>query len=765
MLKSNVIWPKSRRFKSRTEWEPIGFFSEALCNSTQFDLKLGFFSSAAINVLSDGFASFIYNGGKMRMIINDILSEEDKSLIARGKSAISNVNAYDLDNLELLKETLSERDTHFFECLAWLIRNERLDIRIIKPKDSNGISHFKCGMFSDGENKVAFDGSCNFSRNALVDNRESITAFCDWDGGNDLFKIQDVIDDFELTFSGDDESVNYIDASDVRTRLTTIFQDKEIIQLLEDEERLITNRTKSQLPKSIRKCLERAKQRVSEAIKQINENRHSLLVAQNVPHFPYASGPRPYQTLAFEKWKSNNQKGLFAMATGTGKTLTSLNCLLQIYNRNHYYKAIILVPTITLVEQWETECRKFCFNRIIKVCSRNSAWVNDIKRLMFEENHCKANENISFVIISTYASFYRDNVFSFLNSFARNQVLFIADEAHNMGSPSLLKRINEICYLRRIGLSATPERQFDDKTNERIYKFFGSEKEFTFEYSMKDAIENGVLCKYFYYPHIVQLTDEEMDKYVELSIKISKYFNYNDGVFDKQDSVLMGLLLARKRIVHKAANKISVFNEIIKKRFSEYGSLKYTLVYVPEGNKPDFDSADFFDDKETIGEDEDANHLIDVFTKAVCDVDKYVTVKKFTGDTKDRDAILKDFASGKMQVLTSMKCLDEGVDVPRSEMAIFCASTGNPRQFIQRRGRVLRTSPGKSYAYIHDLVVIPKVSMTCPSFEMERRLLANELKRVNNFALLSINPSFAQMELEDVMKYYGLNLFNNDHIL
>ena len=98
-------------------------------------------------------------------------------------------------------------------------------------------------------------------------------------------------------------------------------------------------------------------------------------------------------------------------------------------------------------------------------------------------------------------------------------------------------------------------------------------------------------------------------------------------------------------------------------------------------------------------------------------------------------------------------------------MAIFCASTGNPRQFIQRRGRVLRTSPGKNYAYIHDLVVIPKVSMTCPSFEMERRLLANELKRVNNFALLSINPSFAQIELEDVMKYYGLNLFNNDHVL
>ena len=78
MLKTNVLWPASRRFKSRTEWEPIGFFSEALCNSTQFDIKLGFFSSSAINILSDGFATFLYNGGRMRMVINDVLSVEDQ---------------------------------------------------------------------------------------------------------------------------------------------------------------------------------------------------------------------------------------------------------------------------------------------------------------------------------------------------------------------------------------------------------------------------------------------------------------------------------------------------------------------------------------------------------------------------------------------------------------------------------------------------------------------------------------------------------------
>ena len=178
MLKNNVLWPASRRFKSRTEWEPIGFFSEALCNSTQFDIKLGFFSSSAINILSDGFATFLYNGGKMRMIINDVLSIEDKQAFMVGESDIM-VPYFDLLNLAEVKRTLSERDQHFFECLSWLIKNERLEIKIVAPKVGEGIAHSKCGVFSDGLNNVAFDGSCNFSRTALIENLESVTAFCD----------------------------------------------------------------------------------------------------------------------------------------------------------------------------------------------------------------------------------------------------------------------------------------------------------------------------------------------------------------------------------------------------------------------------------------------------------------------------------------------------------------------------------------------------------------------------------------------------------
>ena len=762
MLKNNVLWPASRRFKSRSEWEPIGFFSEALCNSTQFDIKLGFFSSSAINILSDGFATFLYNGGRMRMVINDVLSIEDQQAFMAGETDVL-VPFFDLKDLAEVKRTLSERDKHFFECLTWLIKNNRLEIKIVVPKLGEGIAHSKCGVFSDGLNRVAFDGSCNFSRTALIENLESLTAFCDWDGQGDVCKIDDIAVDFESTFSGNDESVIYLKADEVKAGITSNFEHKEINDLIKDEQNLISKRLVGNLPNNIMLVLNKAKRTVESIIKEIEE-KSSVTISCKEPQFPYDK-PREYQQIAFENWKNNGQKGLFAMATGTGKTITSLNCLLEIYKRKGYYKALILVPTVTLVEQWEDECRKFHFNRVVKVCSKYSSWKEEIRRIQFDEKFCRENENISFVIISTYSSFAREKVFNILNGFSRTQVLFIADEAHNMGAPGILKRLGDINYLRRIGLSATPERQFDDSGNKRIFHFFGADEKFTYEYSMAEAIKNGVLCRYFYYPHLVSLTSEEMERYSEYSIKISKYFNYNSGTFDKTDEILMALLLARKRIIHKAVNKIVAFNDIIKKRYEEKGTLAYTLVYVPEGNRPDMLSSDMFDNRDTIDEEEDSQHLIDQYTKAVCDVDKYVTVKKFTGDTKDRDSILADFASGKLQVLTSMKCLDEGIDVPRSEMAIFCASTGNPRQFIQRRGRVLRTHKDKEYAYLHDLVVIPKVTASSPSFRMEQMLLLNELKRVNNFAQLSENPSYALTELLDVMNYYGLNLYDNSHIL
>lgn len=757
MLKTDIIWPGHRRYKSRTEWEPIGFFSDCLCNATRFDLKLGFFSTSAINVLADGFATFLYNGGRMRLIINDILSEQDKDVIEKATIGDTIIPAISLDDIATLKNTLSERGQHFFDCIAWLIKNNRIEIKVIVPKDGNGISHTKCGLFADATNKVAFDGSCNFSRTALIENRESVTAFCDWDGVSDKYKIEDLEEDFLRTFKEKDDSVKYLDATAIRTSISTNFPDKSIKDLLQDEVELLSANSMSDYPISVKRALQHAKEKVLKVIQRIKEEKVKTIEESKNPRFPYYSGPRDYQVQAFENWKNNNQKGLFAMATGTGKTLTSLNCLLQIYNKTNCYKAIILVPTITLVEQWEGECKKFNFNNIIKVCSKYPQWQIEIDRIKLKET--MDSSSASYIIISTYASFVRDKVFPVLNSFPKKRLLFIADEAHNMGSGRIMDKIGGIPYLRRIGLSATPKRQFDDDGNRQLYEFFGSSEQFTFEYSMQEAIDNGFLCRYYYYPHIVRLTDAEMAEYMEISRKLAKMYSSTKKDFKKGDDILKILLLKRKRIIHKAINKEEVFRQIVNDRYTEKGNLKYTLVYAPEGNRIDDNSSDIYDTVEIIGDDEETNHIIDKYTQIVQEISPITTVKKFTSNSSDRDKILSDFANGDLEVLTSMKCLDEGVDVPRSELAIFCASTGNPRQFIQRRGRILRTHKDKKYAYIHDLVVVPEISSASEAFEMERSLLEGELRRVRDFALMSENAHISIQQLKDILEYYNLSIF------
>lgn len=757
MLKNDVKWPNSRRYKSHGEWEPIGFFSDCLCNATRFDLKLGFFSSSAINILSDGFATFLYNGGRMRLIINDILSEQDKYALLQAKNEHYIIPVLPLTDLVSLKEILSERGRHFFDCIAWLIKNERIQIKIISPKGSNGISHTKCGLFADATNKVAFDGSCNFSRTALIENCESITAFCDWDSPSDKFKVEDVEDDFLQTFLEKDDTVEYLDATEIRTNILSAFPDKELNDLLKDEAKLLSDQSISNLPLSVQRALQRAKNKVNNVIKHIEDERIKAYTEKTEPHFPYSSGPRDYQVQAFENWKNNKQKGLFAMATGTGKTLTSLNCLLQIYNKSGYYKAIILVPTITLVEQWEVECRKFYFNNIVKVCSKYPSWQSEIDRIKLKETIDP--DNASYVIISTYASFVRDKVFKEFATLPKKRLLLIADEAHIMGSGRILDKLDGIPFLRRIGLSATPERQFDDAGTARLYEFFGASDKFTFEYTMQEAIDNGFLCRYYYYPHIVRLTDAEMAEYMKISLKLAKMYNNSRKDFKKSDDILKILLLKRKHIIHKAINKEKVFRSIIHDRFVEKGDLKYTLVYVPEGNRPDDNNSDIYDDIDIVQDDDFSNHIIDKFTRIVQEVSPTTTVKKFTSDSTNRDEILTAFANGDLEVLTSMKCLDEGVDIPRSELAIFCASTGNPRQFIQRRGRILRTHKDKKFAYIHDLVVVPEVSSAAESFNMERNLLAGEIRRVKDFALLSENAYSSVQELDDILEYYNLSIF------
>lgn len=737
MLK-DVLWAEDRDYKTGSVDEPLQFYLDALCNSKSFDLLLGYFSSAALNVLSLGFANFIYSGGKMRAIINNVLSEEDKKAIEKGQEKEQFSTVYTFNNIKELKASLDEYGKHFFECFAWLIANDRIEIKIIKPKGGKGISHYKSGIFSDGQDTVGFKSSCNFTAYGLLENLEELDCFLSWENGrsNKFIRRQKVY--FDEIFTEQADFVEYLNIEDVKAIIRAEFGDKNIHELLIQEKELLDKRNKIFNNSKIRKSIQTATQLINEFDK-----------IEKAPKFPYPEGPRPYQIEAYNNWVINGRKGLFAMATGTGKTLTSLNCLLNQYRDNNSYKAIILVPTVALVNQWKDECRKFNFNNVITVSSQEK-WPQNISFLNSASNFI----DVSFVIIVTYASFYRSNFQSHFKNLPK-ETLLIADEAHNLGSNNISKVLPKIHLNQRIGLSATPDRKFDDIGNKSIEDFFDDKPPFVYSYTMEQAMQMGWLCKYKYYPHIVKLTDIELAEYIKKSKQLLKYFDNQTKRYKDCKEVEI-LLLERKRIIHKAHNKLAVFKNILDKEFSERGNLKFTLVYVPEGIEPNYDVVDDFI------EDLDDVSLINEYTRAVSKTDNSIMVKQYTSNTSNRNEVIKDFQQGKIDVLTSMKCLDEGVDVPRSELAVFCASTGNPRQFIQRRGRVLRNHPDKTFAVIHDLVVVPNIDDEC-TFEMEKNMIKKELERVVDFSNLAINKIDTYNELRPILSHYNLNLYDTQN--
>lgn len=412
-----------------------------------------------------------------------------------------------------------------------------------------------------------------------------------------------------------------------------------------------------------------------------------------------------------------------------------------------FYHALILVPTITLVNQWEEEAKKFNFQNVIKVSSKTE-WERDLATTLSTAKRI----NESFIVITTYASFIRDRFFRYIKDFPADTV-FIADEAHNIGSPSVLAKLPEVTFTKRIGLSATPKRIYDIEGSLAMEEFFKDLEPYTYTFSMERAIEEGILCKYYYYPHIVTLTGLELEKYIEISKKLAKFFNKNTSSFDA-DEIVQKLLLKRKRIIHKAENKLQLTKDILQERFTKEHNLRYTFIYVPEGN-----TVEITDDANETKED---IKLINQYTREIAKIDDSILINQFISGMPDRNEILDQFKEGKIEVIASMKCLDEGVDIPRAENAIFCSSTGNPRQFIQRRGRILRKHKDKSIAIIHDLVVIPDLSsssVNSDTFNVERKLVEKELERVMYFASLSINPFETERVFAEVCSHYDLNIY------
>lgn len=726
-----VKYPNTLEYSSDGTHIPIEFFMLTVPVCKRIDLKLGYFSSNAIRTLAYGFAQFIYNGGSLRIITNHYLSYRDKQLLQNDNN-ISTVNEKEIKHfiegdLEGLAEILKSGDQHFFNCLKYLLKINRLEIIPVKLKPDK-LAHYKQGILDDGNNQVYFNGSCNFTYMGLLDNGESLSVARSWGEESEKLKVKENLISIDRICKKEDSSYLYLSTDQIIEVIQKTGVDRQLDELIEDEINIC-----DQLSKNL--TLEKTFKNYSQNFKE------RIRVEKQKLRFPYPEGPREYQKEAYQKWVGNNFKGIFAMATGTGKTITALNCMLNEYLKTGYFQSIILVPTNDLQKQWVKEVGKFNIKDPI-VVGIDSDWKNRLSKLT---TNLQFGKQKSFVIISTYVSFTRYTLQNFIKYFPKETML-IADEAHNIASPKVLEVLPSTQFDKLIGLSATPKRIYDDEGTQAMNGFFKDNPPYIYSFSMEEAIEKGILCQYDYYPHLVELTNLEREEYIEITKKLLRYFDTETKKY-RDEQIVTQLLMQRKRIIHKAENKLTVFKTIAKEEYEKRGNLKYTFVYVPEGS----------DDTSLENE-----RMIQLYNQAIMETDKEIRVSSFTGESDDRSFVLTAFEEGRIDVLTAMKCLDEGVDVPRTELAIFCSSTGNPRQFIQRRGRILRQHINKKAAVIHDLVVIPKIEVN-PSqnnfFEMERSQVESELRRVADFALMSRNQYEAIEKVNKICYYYDLNIY------
>ena len=710
---------------------------ESLVESNRLDLLLGYFSSSAIRVLAVGFAKFISNGGRARLIINHVLSGQDKRALLTGISADPNEYAFSIHDFQVLRQTLDSYGHHFFACIAWLIASKRMQIRAIRPKDRRGIAHYKSGIFHDSTNKIKFRGSCNFTASGLLENLEELDVKLSWKTDADVFISYEA--EYNAIFNGTADHAELIPFTQIEEAIVREYGGKDLDQLLTDEAKLAAQRAKQLRSKTHQTAVTNILQKIE--------------TYRTTPRFPYERGPRDYQQEAAQNWVNNGYQGIFAMATGTGKTITSLNCVLNEYQKTGQYQAVILVPTTVLVEQWTHEAQKFNFRNIITVSAKSKNWQVELADI---RNKLSFGVAASFIIIVTYKSFTKPQFQTYFKTLPTTTVL-LADEAHNIASPSVARLLDSIHLHKRIGLSATPKRVYDPEGSAAMEVFFKdgngpADRPYTYNFPMEKAIAEKILCPYYYYPKIVSLTPDEMVAYSEISAKLAKLYARSKGDDKASKSVEM-LLMQRKRIIHKAQGKLPVFEDILADIIARRGHIDYTLVYAPEGFYADTEI-----DDETFPDLTDENRIIDFYASIVRRVSPATTITQYTSDSDEKDVVLRQFERGQINALLSMKCLDEGVDIPRTEQAIFCSSTGNPRQFIQRRGRILRQHPDKSFAHIYDMVVIPRTNPNSPHFQLERNLVHKELERVVHFAFMAENKYEATNVFREVCDIYQLNL-------
>lgn len=719
---SNLSFSKHGEYSSDDGAPPVDFYLTIFPNAKEVYLKLGYFSSTAIQTLAYGFAQFVANGGSINIVTNHFIYRRDMDLIdAQSNKGAESQSPASLQDPEWVASRLTGEAQHSLDCLKLLSSVGRLKIVPVMLSPARMV-HYKEGVFIDHVGgMVSFTGSCNFTSSGLLENGESLQISRSWLSSEGAAKGDRKLKNIRSIISKENTDFVYLGKEDVIDAALHLGLEKSVEELMEQEAKLASS---SEL--SSRAILEKHRKGLET----------SILRYQQEPRFPFNSGPRDYQSNAYEAWLASEKCGIFAMATGTGKTITALNCLLEESRKRGTYQAVILVPSKPLVQQWVEEIRSFNFRSVFTVYSENSKWGSEISLL---STSLAFDKKTPFIIISTYQSFTSPKVMAHIVALPSSTIL-IADEAHNFGRPGIRREQERFPFSDRLALTATPKRRFDEDGNCAIESYFRSSEPYTYSFSMERAIEEKVLCPYEYTPHIVELTANEESEYADISARLVKLFDPNTGEF-KNPRYAKILLLERRRVIHKAHNKREIFNRIIRQLVADK-KLGFTFIYTPEGE-----------------DEEGANILLNYMAEFEAVAPAYRAFH-YTSKTDNRSEVMAQFENGTFDALFSMKCLDEGVDIPRAETAIFCSSTGNPRQFIQRRGRVLRRHPEKKSATIHDLVVKASRATTSEiSKELERKLFREELVRLVYFASLSTNYYETMDSFKAEAEYYDINLF------
>lgn len=685
------------------------FYTPVLQESVLYQRSVGFFSSTALIELTKGIAGIVKNGGKIQFIVSPYLSEEDVEAIQKGYEKKKIIEQ------ALLRE-YKEPENYFQEerlnLLSHLIENGNLEIKVAftPPNKSTGMYHEKVGIVTDVEgNKIVFTGSLNETINAFYNNYESIVVFTSWEESRQY--AEEMQNDFDTLWNNEDTDLEIIEFPEVVKEKIKLNQKPKINYDIDEEEIV-----------------------------------EESPVQKGVPRMPPGFDLRDYQKDAIEKWEENNYCGIFDMATGTGKTYTGLGAVTKLYEAKKRLAIIIVCPYQHLVEQWVEDIE--LFNLLPTIGYSSSKQKNWKKRLEDDILDFSIGVIDCFCFVTTNATYSSKFVCEQMKYLGKDTLL-IVDEAHNFGSPNLRNKLYpNIEY--RLALSATLDRHGDEEGTDCLKTYFGEK---CIQYDLKRAIKEGKLTPYYYYPVVVYLDEDEMGQYRDISYRVSKECHKDKHGNLKITDKGKRFLLQRARIVAGAKSKLVE----LKKLMQNYKNDTHILVYCGATRVQTFE----YDESE---HDEEGERQIVAVSKILGN-ELGMKVTHFTSNesAEEREVIKRRFASADpYQAIVAIKCLDEGVNIPSIKTAFILASTTNPKEYIQRRGRVLRLASNKPYAVIYDFVTLVRpleeVNPYSTDYNCERALAKRELARIKEFGEIALNSRDSDELINDLECAYELSI-------